>query len=472
MAPTKNKPPQARLHGKSGILKKLKSWLSVEYAKKLAFDPNYLTPTCYVILLFEAVLNVLIIEKVKYTEIDWNAYMQEVEGFLNGTLDYHKLKGDTGPLVYPAGFVYIYSILYYVTSHGKNIYLAQYIFLILYLLQTYLVHRIFRKSMKLPPYALILVTLTSYRIHSIFVLRLFNDTIAVLLFYVSLNLFISDKWVIGSIFYSLAVAVKMNILLYAPCLLIAYLTNLSLLQTALNLSICAFIQLLLGLPFLYVNPIAYIQGSFDLGRVFEHKWTVNYRFLPRSIFEYQGFHVFLLALQIVLLIVFTPQFKCYLSSYAKLNIVTKQFLKSIKEERKKRIKETKKLSKTQKQFLDSFEHSLRNSQSEGETDPLDDAEKLEDKLSKITQLFILPFFVTNLIGVTCARSLHYQFYSWYFHSLVYLVFCTRFNRSFSFLLLGLIEYCWNVYPSTNFSSALLHICHITLLYGVYKSMKE
>ena len=29
--------------------------------------------------------------------------MQEVEGFLNGTYDYMQLKGDTGPLVYPAG---------------------------------------------------------------------------------------------------------------------------------------------------------------------------------------------------------------------------------------------------------------------------------------------------------------------------------------------------------------------------------
>ena len=33
------------------------------------------------------------------TEIDWIAYMQEVEGFINGTFDYVQLKGDTGPLV-------------------------------------------------------------------------------------------------------------------------------------------------------------------------------------------------------------------------------------------------------------------------------------------------------------------------------------------------------------------------------------
>lgn len=54
------------------------------------------------------------------TEIDWRAYMQEVEGALNGTTDYALLKGDTGPLVYPAGFVYIFSALYFVTDQGKN----------------------------------------------------------------------------------------------------------------------------------------------------------------------------------------------------------------------------------------------------------------------------------------------------------------------------------------------------------------
>ena len=33
------------------------------------------------------------------TEIDWKAYMEEVEGFANGTLDYTQLRGNTGPLV-------------------------------------------------------------------------------------------------------------------------------------------------------------------------------------------------------------------------------------------------------------------------------------------------------------------------------------------------------------------------------------
>lgn len=331
--------------------------------------------------------------------------------------------------MYPAGFVYIYSLLYYITAQGTNIYLAQYIFLGFYMLQLYLSFQIYIKTKKVPPYALILSTLTSYRIHSIFVLRLFNDPIAVLLFYVGLNCFLANKWKLGSLFYSLAVSIKMNILLYAPCLLLAYLTNLTLKETIFNLTICAFVQIILAAPFLFTNPLAYIKGSFDLGRVFEHKWTVNYRFLERALFESPYFHVTLLIAHLALLFLFYPHVKKYFQSYKKLNVVTSDLKKQI-------------------------------------------SKKLSKHFPKIAQLFVLPFFVTNLIGITCARSLHYQFYSWYFHSLLYLVFCTGYRKPVMFLLLAVIEYCWNTYPSTIISSSLLHLCHVLLLFGVYKTMSQ
>jgi hypothetical protein len=37
--------------------------------------------------------------------------MEEVEGVEMGEYDYAKLKGQTGPLVYPAGFVWIFMFL-------------------------------------------------------------------------------------------------------------------------------------------------------------------------------------------------------------------------------------------------------------------------------------------------------------------------------------------------------------------------
>lgn len=55
------------------------------------------------VLVGELCLSILIVQLISYTEIDWRAYMDEVGGFLEGERDYLNLKGDTGPLVYPAG---------------------------------------------------------------------------------------------------------------------------------------------------------------------------------------------------------------------------------------------------------------------------------------------------------------------------------------------------------------------------------
>ena len=122
-------------------------------------------------------------------------------GVKNGTYDYSKLKGDTGPLVYPAGFVWFYLALYHLTASGTHIKLAQCFFAVFYILNLILVFRLLVKSQKIPPYALAIMSLTSYRVHSIFILRLFNDPIAMMLLYLSLNLFSDGYWSLGSLFY-------------------------------------------------------------------------------------------------------------------------------------------------------------------------------------------------------------------------------------------------------------------------------
>ena len=40
------------------------------------------------IIFAELVVNAIIVNFVPYTEIDWKAYMQEVEGYLNGSTNY------------------------------------------------------------------------------------------------------------------------------------------------------------------------------------------------------------------------------------------------------------------------------------------------------------------------------------------------------------------------------------------------
>ena len=80
------------------------------------------------------------------TEIDWKAYMQQVHQYLEGERDYTRMKGDTGPLVYPAAHVYIYSVLYRVTDGGKDIFMAQLIFGGLYLSILCLVMACYRQA--------------------------------------------------------------------------------------------------------------------------------------------------------------------------------------------------------------------------------------------------------------------------------------------------------------------------------------
>lgn len=66
------------------------------------------------------------------TEIDWQAYMEQVAQYLAGERDYARIKGGTGPLVYPGAHVYIYRGLYALTHEGRDIRLAQIAFAGLY----------------------------------------------------------------------------------------------------------------------------------------------------------------------------------------------------------------------------------------------------------------------------------------------------------------------------------------------------
>eukprot|EP00956_Cyclotella_meneghiniana_P000283 scaffold339_cov77-Cyclotella_meneghiniana.AAC.4 len=92
---------------------------SMNLYHKLA-QPTYDISFVLLLLLFETVLTSLIVYRIPYTEIDWIAYMQEVSSYQNGERDYINIRGDTGPLVYPAGFLYLYSWLKGWASDDEN----------------------------------------------------------------------------------------------------------------------------------------------------------------------------------------------------------------------------------------------------------------------------------------------------------------------------------------------------------------
>ncbi|KAH8876233.1 Dol-P-Man:Man(5)GlcNAc(2)-PP-Dol alpha-1,3-mannosyltransferase [Schistosoma japonicum] len=368
-----------------------------------------------IIIFTEIICCLFIVEKVPYTEIDWIAYMQQVSGFLNGTLDYDKLEGQTGPCVYPAGHLYVYTFLHWITDGGSVIKTAQFVFLGLYMLTLMLVFNIYRLSFQAPPYSLFFMCIVSYRIHSIYLLRLFNDPVAMFFLYASINAFLYNRFTVASILFSLGVSVKMNILLFLPAFLIVLVWHKGLLETIGHLCECFVVQLAVGTPFLFHNSWAYLSSAFNFSRQFMYKWTVNWRFLPESIFLDRQFHLILLIFHLCLLLIFFVKF-----------IRSRGGLWN---------------------YLCIF-------------DP-----ERNPKFDPAAVLY--PMFVCNFVGVVVSRSLHYQFYIWYFHTIPYLLWCVKsFSTPVKLLILGLIEISWNTYPSTIWSSGLLNLCHLTLLVGL------
>lgn len=142
--------------------------------------------------------------------------MQQVSQFIAGERDYVKLYGDTGPLVYPAAHVYIYRILHFLTDEGRDVRIAQYLFVLLYLGTLALVMRCYREA-KAPPYIFPLLVL-SKRLHSIFLLRLFNDCFAVIFLFLAISCYQRRMWTAGSLAYSFGLCVKMSLLLALPAI--------------------------------------------------------------------------------------------------------------------------------------------------------------------------------------------------------------------------------------------------------------
>ncbi|XP_008235046.1 PREDICTED: dol-P-Man:Man(5)GlcNAc(2)-PP-Dol alpha-1,3-mannosyltransferase [Prunus mume] len=417
------KPSQQR-SSKASNIKLLKS-------PKVAF--------AFALLLCDAVLVALIIAYVPYTKIDWDAYMSQVSGFLDGERDYSNLKGDTGPLVYPAGFLYFYSAFQYVT--GGEVYPAQILFGVLYIINLGIILFIYGKTDVVPWWAMSLLCL-SKRMHSIFVLRLFNDCLAMMLLHASLVSLLHQRWHLGLIIFSGAVSVKMNVLLYAPPLLLLMLRAMNIGGVISALSGAALVQILLGIPFILSHPFAYISRAFNLGRVFIHFWSVNFKFVPEPIFVSKAFAISLLIAHLGLLTAFAHYRWCMQEGglfkflYSRLDPI-------------------------------KFELALTSSFS------LKKSYNSHSSIKVLSKEYIVTtMFVGNFIGILCARSLHYQFYSWYFHSLPYLLWKTPFPTLLRVMLFIGVEFCWNVYPSSLYSSALLLCLHLVILVGLWSAPPE
>ncbi|CAE6353120.1 unnamed protein product [Rhizoctonia solani] len=394
--------------------------------KNLLTRSQYFWFIAFLVLIGDAILCRLIIRFIPYTEIDFETYMIQTDLYLSGERDYSQITGPTGPLVYPAGHVHIHHLLYNFTEGGSLKYLPkiQELYAGLYLFTMAITFLVYRRA-GIPQYVLLLLPL-SKRLHSIYVLRLFNDCWAVPLSMGAIHAFQKRYWAIGCILFGLAVSIKMNVLLYMPAAcLILLLTN-GLGPSLFYLSLTFFAVLIPSLPFLESHPTEYLINAFDLSRQFLYKWTVNWRFVPEPTFLSVPFAKGLLLCHIALLGAFGFGAWC----------------------------------RKQGGALVVLERALQN--------PLKEA-----AIASVSQDYIATvFFTANLIGILCARSLHYQFYSWYATQLPLLAWRTKYPVVLRVTILAMIEYAWNTYPSTNLSSGLLLAAHILLVVGVWFGYPE
>ncbi|RHZ05659.1 hypothetical protein DYB31_007303, partial [Aphanomyces astaci] len=354
--------------------------------------------------------------------------------FKNGERDYLNIRGDTGPLVYPAGHVYIYSILHWVTNNGQDIrlgrpcpssisssdpfstspptpslLLAQYIFLGFYLITISAIFAIFYRSRVAPPWTAILVC-TSKRLHSIYMLRLFNDGIAMMFLFIAIYLCCRQQWRLGCLVYSFAVSIKMNVLLFAPALFFLLLQSSGVLRTIGYLSICASLQVALALPFLKTFWWSYLTKAFEFSRVFTYTWTVNWKCIPEHVRTTTT------------------------STTSTSGVGT--------------LKET--------SVIRFFCFLIVRS------------ERVPIRVERI----VTSLCVVNFVGICFARTLHYQFYAWYFPTLPYLLWKTNMPLIFKAKVLIICEFAFNTFPATDVSSTVLHLSHFMLLASLFTASDE
>lgn len=174
----------------------------------------------------------------------------------------------------------------------------------------------------------------------------------------------------------------------------------------------------MGLPFLRHNWFNYLHKAFELSRVFTFEWTVNWKFLPEDVFISKELALALLGAHMLFLVLF----------------LQKHF-----------------------NIIGTFRAVLYKPLAIYEPFPIR------------TEVIVTSLFVTNFVGIAFARTLHYQFYSWFYPTLPYLLWKTNMPLLFKVYSLITAEYAFNTFPATPASSVVLQLVNMFLLISLYFS---
>ncbi|KAG5914352.1 dolichyl-P-Man:Man(5)GlcNAc(2)-PP-dolichol alpha-1,3-mannosyltransferase [Claviceps africana] len=357
--------------------------------------------------------------------------MEQVSQFVEGERDYTAMEGGTGPLVYPAAHVYSYTALYYLTGRGKNILLAQQLFAGVYVATLAVVLRCYSRA-KVPPYVFPLLVL-SKRLHSVYVLRCFNDCLAAFFFWLAVWYFQNRQWTLGTLAYSWGLGIKMSLLLSLPAVAVVLFLARGLGGSLRLALLMAEMQLLMAVPFLAANPAGYLGRAFELTRQFKFEWTVNWRMLGEDVFLSRRFALALLALHALVLLLF----------------ITTRWLRPARRSLPRLVAPL-----------------LRGRSPFGREDGL--------RVSgRVTPDYVMTTMLSaNAIGLLFARSLHYQFYAYLAWGTPYLLW--RASPGFPLLLVIVAaqEAAWNTFPSTSLSSTTVVAALLATVVLVYRGTRE
>lgn len=350
--------------------------------------------------------------------MDWNSYVTQIEQVIDGERDYAQIKGENGPLVYPAGHVYHFLLVYLLSFKG-TVWMGRIIYSFLSILLNFLIFQIYDEILPEESRWIKIFQALSQPLLKIVIDRLFNDIFVMLYLYAAVLFLLKTQkyaFLLSTLCFSVALSTKFNVLLFLPGFLYVFAKSKGALFMFCQLVFIVFFQILAGLPFILHYPENYFQKAYDLSREFLYSQTMNWQMIPEHIFHDPIFHKSLLIAHLLLLLAFLI-FKWEKPTSLQHFIV--------------------------KMRLDDWAIT-------GNT-------RLLDKKCIARVLFIC-----NLIGILCARSLHYQFLVWYFSTMPFLVWQTKLPSFIKVVYMLSFSYGWS-YQRTAFKSCFLLGFHVSLL---------
>lgn len=256
----------------------------------------------------------------------------------------------------------------------------------------------------------------SKRLHSIFVLRCFNDCFAVLFLWLAIYLFQRRAWTLGTLAYTLGLGVKMSLLLVLPAVGVVLFLGRGFADSLKLAAIIAQTQFTLAVPFLRANAKGYLSRAFELSRQFFFKWTVNWRFVGEETFLSRPFAMSLLAAHASVLLWFIAN-RWFKGTGKSLTAIAAPLIRL--------------------------------------SSPFGPREQARISAQVTPEYVMTTILSANVIGLLFARSLHYQFYSYLAWSTPYLLWQSGAHPIVQYGLWALQEWAWNVFPSTNISSGVV-----------------